>query len=160
MEWIFRKVERQFLRARITPGESVGILATHTISPPPPFEFFHLGSLAGVNCYRDPPTRLALFVRSLPLGLQYTHTLTHTKSLLSGEDTKDEWITLHVSAAAFVYSELYGGMMPLRLRDLMISSTIHYDPNPAETTLQQDREWLSLYSIFPDTDIDCTYYIM
>lgn len=43
----------------------------------------------------------------------------------------------------------------LTVQDVLMSSEIYFDPNPNDTNLSQDKEWLSDFALLPDTECDC-----
>jgi len=133
--WLLGEIETRFVRARATPGEMVGAVAAQSLGEPATqmtLNTFHFAGVSAKNVTLGVPR-----LKELINVARQAKTPSVTVYLKSGKDKE---------LANIVQSELE----QCRLRDVVESSAIYFDPDPANTVVEADREWVRDYFDLPD----------
>ncbi|KAK4532844.1 hypothetical protein CCYA_CCYA14G3701 [Cyanidiococcus yangmingshanensis] len=135
LTWLLGEIETRFVRARATPGEMVGAVAAQSLGEPATqmtLNTFHFAGVSAKNVTLGVPR-----LKELINVAKQAKTPSVTVYLKNGKDKE---------LANIVQSELE----QCRLRDVVESSAIFFDPDPANTVIEEDREWVRDYFDLPD----------
>jgi len=141
---IVKTIKDKLINSLISPGEMVGALAAQSIGEPATQMTLNTFHFAGVSAKSN-------VTRGIPRLTELLHVSKSIKSPgmsihLIDEFKKDE------TKATYIKNTLEY----TKFRDIVISSTIYYDPENEkyETIIEEDKELLSIYKEFEALDSD------
>ncbi|KNC87399.1 hypothetical protein SARC_00490 [Sphaeroforma arctica JP610] len=139
--WLLGEIEARFLAAYVNPGEMVGALAAQSIGEPATQMTLNTFHFAGVGS------------KNVTLGVP------RLKELINVAKTvKTPALTVYLvdeyrqdmQKAKYVQSKLEH----TTLRNVTAGTEIYYDPNPSETVIAEDEEFVSAFYEMPEEDLD------
>lgn len=139
LQWLFGEITHQFHRALAHPGEVVGAMAAQSIGEPATQMTLNTFHFAGVGS------------KNITLGVP------RLKELINVSKTvKTPSLTVYLKpniardqdAAKSVQSHLEH----TTLEKVTSYAQIVYDPNPTDTIIEADKQWVSEYYEFPDDE--------
>lgn len=137
-DWLVGEIEARFFQALAHPGEMVGSIAAQSIGEPATqmtLNTFHQAGVSNKNMTQGVP-RLKEII-NVAVSMR-TPTLTI--------ELKPELARDFVTAGA-VASKLEASF----LRDFVLETRIYFDPDPRNTLVEEDRQWLDEFMAF-DSD--------
>ncbi|XP_078486594.1 DNA-directed RNA polymerase II subunit RPB1-like [Ciona intestinalis] len=139
-EWILGEIETKFQQAQVHPGEMVGALAAQSLGEPATqmtLNTFHYAGVSAKNVTLGVPRLKELInVSKKP----------RTPSLtiyLIGPATRD----------AQRCKDVLCRLEHATLRKVTANTAIYYDPDPMNTVIQEDQEFVNVYYEMPDFDV-------
>ncbi|XP_078486063.1 DNA-directed RNA polymerase II subunit RPB1-like [Ciona intestinalis] len=139
-EWILGEIETKFQQAQVHPGEMVGALAAQSLGGPVTQMTLNTFHYAGVSA-----KNAALLVPRLK-ELINASKKPKTPSLtiyLIGPATRD----------AQRCKDVLCRLEHTTLRQVTANTAIYYDPDPMNTVIQEDQEFVNVYYETPDFDV-------
>ena len=130
LDWLLAEVTHRFQRALIHPGEMVGAIAAQSCGEPATqmtLNTFHFAGVASKNVTLGVP-RLRELINATP-----NPTMSNMVIYLSPEFSESR-ATAHDALNRIEFKTV---------ADVVQSVEIHYDPDPAETLIEADREFVS-----------------
>jgi DNA-directed RNA polymerase II subunit RPB1 len=128
-DWIVSEIKSRFTQSIANPGEMVGVIAAQSIGEPATqmtLNTFHFAGVSAKNVTLGVP-RLKEII-NLAVNLKTPSCTVYLKE----EHARD------LEKANAVLNKLEF----LTLKDLAIRTEIYYDPNPHDTVISDDREWI------------------
>ncbi|CAH8588379.1 unnamed protein product [Schistosoma rodhaini] len=141
LDWVLGEVRARFQQAHIHPGEMVGALAAQSLGEPATqmtLNTFHYAGVSAKNVTLGVP-RLKEIINVSKRPKTPSMTI-----FLTGQAARDAERTKDVVAR----------LEHTTLRKLVNSTYIYYDPDPQNTVVEEDREWVSTYYELPDFDVN------
>jgi DNA-directed RNA polymerase II subunit RPB1 len=139
-DWLIGEIETRFQQAKTQPGEMVGPLAAQSLGEPATQmtlnTFHHAGVSAKNVTLGVPRLKEIINVSKKP----------KTPSLivfLKGAPAKD----------AEKCKDVLCQLEHTTLRKVTSNTAIYYDPDPQNTVISEDQEWVNIYYEMPDFDI-------
>ena len=141
LNWVIGEIETRFHQAKVSPGEMAGVLAAHSIGEPATQMTLNTFHYAGVSA------------KNVTLGVP------RLKEIINVAKTvKTPGMTIylqeHVSADADVAKLVHSMMEYTVLGDVVKVSEIYYDPDPSDTVVEKDREFVKEYYEMSDETED------
>ncbi|OAF66258.1 hypothetical protein A3Q56_06013 [Intoshia linei] len=139
-EWIVGEIKSRFQQALVQPCEMVGALAAQSLGEPATQMTLNTFHYAGVSS------------KNVTLGVpRLKEIINVSKSPKTPSVTifLDEKFAKDAEKAKEVLCKIEHCV----LRQLTINSTIFYDPNPENSVVEEDRDFLSIYYEMPDFDV-------
>lgn len=140
-DWLVGEIETRFQQAKVAPGEMVGPLAAQSLGEPATQmtlnTFHHAGVSAKNVTLGVPRLKEIINVSKKP----------KTPSLivfLKGPPAKD----------AEKCKDVLCRLEHTTLRKVTSNTAIYYDPDPQETVIAEDAEWVNIFYEMPDIDIN------
>ena len=137
-------ITKQFYKSRISPGEMVGAIAAQSIGEPATQMTLNTFHFAGVSAKSN-------VTRGIPRLRELLHITKNLKSpsvkiILKEKYGKDRQV------CNYIKNQLEFTI----LRDIIVESDIYFDPNnnKYETTIEEDKEFLSIYKEFLDLEYE------
>jgi len=136
-DWLCGEIETRFQQAQIQPGEMVGVLAAQSIGEPATQMTLNTFHYAGVSA------------KNVTLGVPR---LKEIINLSKKPKTPSMTIFLNDSTAndAKKCIQVLSNLEHCTLRKVAANTSIYYDPNPQETIIEEDQEWVNNYYEMPD----------
>lgn len=133
-------IETRFQQAQIQPGEMVGVLAAQSIGEPTTQMTLNTFHLAGVSA------------KNVTLGVP------RIKELIDlSKKTKTPSMTIFVNEPArhdsIKFKEILSQLEYCTLGKITLNTSIYYDPDPEETIIEEDQQWVHDYYEIPDENI-------
>uniref|UniRef100_A0A1I8J9U6 DNA-directed RNA polymerase n=1 Tax=Macrostomum lignano TaxID=282301 RepID=A0A1I8J9U6_9PLAT len=139
-EWLLGEIESRFQLAHVHPGEMVGALAAQSLGEPATqmtLNTFHYAGVSAKNVTLGVPRLKEIInVSKRPKTPSLTVFLTG-QAAIDAEKAKDVLCRLEHTT----------------LRKVVANTAIYYDPDPRNTVIKEDRDWVSLYYDLGDFDV-------
>ena len=139
---ITKTIRETFYKCKISPGEMVGALAAQSIGEPATQMTLNTFHFAGVSAKSN-------VTRGIPRLKELLHVSKNIKSPSTVIFVQDEY-----SNDRNKISSIKNQLEFILLKDIVISSSIYYDPKNSEneTVIDDDKELLKIYKEFSDID--------
>ncbi|XP_072286604.1 DNA-directed RNA polymerase II subunit RPB1-like [Pyxicephalus adspersus] len=139
-DWLLGEIESKFNQAIVHPGEMVGALAAQSLGEPATqmtLNTFHYAGVSAKNITLGVPRRKELInISKKPK----TPSLT---VFLLGQSAQDAERAKNILCR----------LEHTTLRKVTANTAIYYDPNPQNTVVAEDQEWVNIYYEMPDFDV-------
>ncbi|XP_051165390.1 DNA-directed RNA polymerase II subunit RPB1-like [Leptopilina boulardi] len=139
-EWLINEIETRFQRAKISPGEMVGALAGQSLG-----EFATHMTYNTIHFSEAPSRNITLGV---PRFKEIINCIKKPKfptmRIFLKEDSKQ-----NMKKAETILSRLEH----TTLKNIMKKSAIYYDPDPINSIIKDDQQFISVFNEIPDFDI-------
>jgi len=138
-EWLIGEIETRFQQAQVQPGEMVGALAAQSLGEPATQMTLNTFHYAGVSA------------KNVTLGVP------RLKEIINiSKKPKTPSLTVFLTGAAARDAEKAKDVLcrleHTTLRKVTANTAIYYDPNPQESVIKEDREFVNIYYEIPDFD--------
>ncbi|CAF0829448.1 unnamed protein product, partial [Didymodactylos carnosus] len=139
-DWICGEIESRFQQAQVQPGEMVGVLAAQSIGQPATQMTLNTFHYAGVSA------------KNVTLGVP------RLKEIINCvKNPKTPAMTIFLTALAAKNAERCKDVLcqleHCKLKHVILNTSIYYDPDPQETILIEDQEWVRAYYEILDQNI-------
>uniref|UniRef100_A0A915CGP7 DNA-directed RNA polymerase n=1 Tax=Parascaris univalens TaxID=6257 RepID=A0A915CGP7_PARUN len=138
-EWLIGEIESRFKQAIVQPGEMVGAIAAQSLGEPATqmtLNTFHYAGVSAKNVTLGVPRLKEIInVSKKPKTPSLTVFLTGTAAK-DAEKAKDVLCKLEHTT----------------LRKVTANTAIYYDPDPKNTVIEEDEEWVNIFYEMPDFD--------
>ncbi|KAK7486909.1 hypothetical protein BaRGS_00021880 [Batillaria attramentaria] len=138
-DWLLSQIESRFQQSQVHPGEMVGALAAQSLGEPATQMTLNTFHYAGVSS-----KNVTLGVPRLQEILNVSRN-PHTPSM-----------TVHLTALATCDKERASAVLSrlehTTLKHVTDNTAIYYDPEPTNTVITEDRDWVGIYYEMPDFD--------
>ncbi|KAM7540246.1 hypothetical protein Aperf_G00000031103 [Anoplocephala perfoliata] len=141
LEWVLGEIRTRFQQALIHPGEMVGALAAESLGEPATqmtLNTFHYAGVSAKNVTLGVP-RLKEIINVSKRPKTPSMTI-----FLTGRASKD----------AEHAKDVVARLEHTTLRKLVDMTSIYYDPDPKNTVVKEDRDWVSTYYELPDFNLE------
>jgi DNA-directed RNA polymerase II subunit RPB1 len=140
-EWIIGEVEAQFAQSVAAPGEMVGTLAAQSIGEPATQMTLNTFHYAGVSS------------KNVTLGVP------RLKEILNvARNIKTPSLTIylapHVAENIGLAKEVQSTVEHTTLRTVTKATEIYYDPDPRDTIIEEDRDFVQAFFAIPDEEVE------
>ena len=141
---ICNTIKEKFIESKISPGEMVGALAAQSIGEPATQMTLNTFHFAGVSAKSN-------VTRGIPRLTELLHVSKNIKSPSTTIALHPEYKTDN-NKISFVKNKLEF----IKFKDILISSSIYYDPEVSEmkTSIKEDIELLKIYKEFQELEED------
>ncbi|PFH35234.1 DNA-directed RNA polymerase II RPB1 [Besnoitia besnoiti] len=139
LQWLLGEVERQFHRALAHAGECVGAIAAQSIGEPATqmtLNTFHFAGVGSKNVTLGVPRLKELINVAKQVKTPSLTVYLQDEIAMDQERAKD--VQTHLEHTT--------------LDRVTVMSQVIYDPDPTDTIIPQDRQWVRDYYEFPDDD--------
>jgi DNA-directed RNA polymerase II subunit RPB1 len=138
---ILGELENRFLRAAVAPGDMVGVLAAQSIGEPATqmtLNTFHFAGVASKNVTLGVPRlkEILNIATNLKTPSMYVYQTAENRRYQDGA------------------KRLRSMVEHATLKSVTAMTEIHYDPNPEQTTIEEDVDLVESYFIVPDENED------
>ncbi|GMR32516.1 hypothetical protein PMAYCL1PPCAC_02711 [Pristionchus mayeri] len=138
-EWLLGEIETRFQQAIVQPGEMVGALAAQSLGEPATQMTLNTFHFAGVSA------------KNVTLGVP------RLKEIINvSKQPKTPSLTVYLQGAAAKDAEKAKDVLckleHTTLRKVTANTAIYYDPDPQQTCITEDEEWVSIFYEMPDFD--------
>lgn len=138
-EWLVGEIETRFQQAQVQPGEMVGALAAQSLGEPATQMTLNTFHYAGVSA------------KNVTLGVP------RLKEIINiSKSPKTPSLTVFLTGAAARDAEKAKDVLcrleHTTLKKVTANTAIYYDPNPQESVIREDREFVNIYYEMPDFD--------
>ncbi|XP_005100330.1 DNA-directed RNA polymerase II subunit RPB1 [Aplysia californica] len=138
-EWVLGEIETKFQQAMAHPGEMVGALAAQSLGEPATQMTLNTFHYAGVSA------------KNVTLGVP------RLKEIINiSKKPKTPSLTVYLLGQAARDAEKCKDVLcrleHTTLRRVTANTAIYYDPDPMNTVIAEDQEWVSIYYEMPDFD--------
>lgn len=138
--WLCGEIETRFQQAQVQPGEMVGALAAQSLGEPATQMTLNTFHYAGVSA------------KNVTLGVP------RLKEIINvSKKPKTPSLTVYLTGQATNDAEKCKQVLcrleHCTLRKVTANTAIYYDPDPQETVILEDQEWVNTYYEMPDQDI-------
>ncbi len=138
--WLLGEIEARFFGAIVAPGEMVGTVAAQSIGEPATQMTLNTFHYAGV-------------ASNVTLGVP------RLKEIINlAKNIKTPSLTVHLrpefAHAALAAKHVQVQLEYCTLRQITRATEIHYDPNPTDTVIEEDKDFVQAYYELPDEEID------
>lgn len=139
-EWLLGEIETRFQQAQVQPGEMVGALAAQSLGEPATQMTLNTFHYAGVSA------------KNVTLGVP------RLKEIINiSKKPKTPSLTVFLTGAAARDAEKAKDVLcrleHTTLKKVTANTAIYYDPDPQQSVIEEDREFVSLYFEMPDFDV-------
>ena len=139
--WVIGEVESRFKVALAPPGDGICTVAAQSIGEPATqmtLNTFHFAGVSAKNVTLGVPRlkeliNIAKKIKTPSLTVALRKDLAGDRAMAKNVQSMLEYTTLHSVAAA---------------------SEVWYDPNPTDTVIEEDKEFVRSYYEMPDEDVD------
>ena len=139
--WVVGEVESRFKMALAPPGDGIGTVAAQSIGEPATqmtLNTFHFAGVSAKNVTLGVPRlkeiiNIAKQIKTPSLTVALRADLANDRAMAKSVQAKLEYTTLHSVAAM---------------------SEVHYDPDPTDTVIDEDRDFVRSYYEMPDEEVD------
>ncbi|KAK3607289.1 hypothetical protein CHS0354_002914 [Potamilus streckersoni] len=139
-EWLLGEIETRFQQAQAHPGEMVGALAAQSLGEPATqmtLNTFHYAGVSAKNVTLGVPRLKEIInISKKPKTPSLTVFLVG-QAARDAEKAKDVLCRLEHTT----------------LRKVTSNTAIYYDPDPLNTVISEDQEWVNVYYEMPDFDV-------
>ncbi|KAH0626104.1 hypothetical protein JD844_000864 [Phrynosoma platyrhinos] len=139
-DWLLGEIESKFNQAIAHPGEMVGALAAQSLGEPATqmtLNTFHYAGVSAKNVTLGVPRLKELINISKKPKTPSLTVFLLGQSARDAERAKDILCRLEHTT----------------LRKVTANTAIYYDPNPQNTVVAEDQEWVNVYYEMPDFDV-------
>ncbi|KAH9286366.1 DNA-directed RNA polymerase II subunit RPB1 [Echinococcus granulosus] len=141
LDWVLGEIRNRFQQAQIHPGEMVGALAAQSLGEPATQMTLNTFHYAGVSA------------KNVTLGVP------RLKEIINvSKRPKTPSMTIYLTGQAARDAEhakdVVARLEHTTLRKLVNCTSIYYDPDPKNTVVKEDRDWVSTYYDLPDFNMD------
>eukprot|EP00873_Tetraselmis_striata_P038203 jgi/Tetstr1/458467/TSEL_004322.t2 len=138
-DWVLGEIETKFLQTVAYPGEMIGTLAAQSIGQPATqmtLNTFHFAGVSGKNVTLGVPrlTEVINVAKNIK---------TPSLTIFLGEDAGDRDHAKRVQST----------LEYTTLATVTAATEIHYDPDPQDSVIEEDRETVQAYFEMPDDDL-------
>ncbi|CAH0392429.1 unnamed protein product [Bemisia tabaci] len=138
-EWLVGEIENRFQQAQCSPGEMVGALAAQSLGEPATQMTLNTFHFAGVSS------------KNVTLGVP------RLKEIINiSKKPKAPSLTVFLTGAAARDAEKAKNVLcrleHTTLRKVTANTAIYYDPDPQNTVIREDQEFVNVYYEMPDFD--------
>ena len=138
-EWLLGEIESRFNQAKVQPGEMVGALAAQSLGEPATQMTLNTFHYAGVSA------------KNVTLGVP------RLKEIINiSKKPKTPSLTVFLKGAAARDAEKAKDVLcrleHTTLRKVTANTAIYYDPDPKNTVIAEDQEFVNVYYEMPDFD--------
>ncbi|CAJ0585840.1 unnamed protein product, partial [Mesorhabditis spiculigera] len=138
-DWLLGEIEHRFQQAIVQPGEMVGALAAQSLGEPATQMTLNTFHFAGVSA------------KNVTLGVP------RLKEIINvSKSPKTPSLTVYLTGAAAKDAEKAKDVLckleHTTLRKVTANTAIYYDPDPRNTIIAEDEEWVSIFYEMPDND--------
>jgi len=138
-EWLLGEIEARFTQSQVHPGEMVGALAAQSLGEPATQMTLNTFHYAGVSA------------KNVTLGVP------RLKEIINiSKKPKTPSLTVFLLGAAARDAEKAKDVLcrleHTTLRKVTANTAIYYDPEPQNTVIHEDQEWINVYYEMPDFD--------
>ncbi|XP_049853446.1 DNA-directed RNA polymerase II subunit RPB1 [Schistocerca gregaria] len=138
-EWLIGEIETRFQQAQCSPGEMVGALAAQSLGEPATQMTLNTFHFAGVSS------------KNVTLGVP------RLKEIINiSKKPKAPSLTVFLTGAAARDAEKAKNVLcrleHTTLRKVTANTAIYYDPDPQNTVIAEDQEFVNIYYEMPDFD--------
>ncbi|XP_071838270.1 DNA-directed RNA polymerase II subunit RPB1-like isoform X1 [Apostichopus japonicus] len=138
-EWLLGEIETRFNQAMVNPGEMVGALAAQSLGEPATQMTLNTFHFAGVSA------------KNVTLGVP------RLKEIINvSKNPKTPSLTVFLRGQAARDAERCKDILcrleHTTLRKVTANTAIYYDPEPQNTVISEDQDWVNLYYEMPDFD--------
>ncbi|KAK6617038.1 hypothetical protein RUM43_014824 [Polyplax serrata] len=138
-EWLIGEIETRFQQAQCAPGEMVGALAAQSLGEPATQMTLNTFHFAGVSS------------KNVTLGVP------RLKEIINiSKKPKAPSLTVFLTGAAARDAEKAKNVLcrleHTTLRKVTANTAIYYDPDPQNTVIEEDQEFVTVYYEMPDFD--------
>ncbi|OZJ04949.1 DNA-directed RNA polymerase II subunit rpb1 [Bifiguratus adelaidae] len=131
-EWLLGEVESRFLMSIVAPGEMVGTIAAQSIGEPATQMTLNTFHYAGVSS------------KNVTLGVpRLKEIINVAKNIKTPRLTV--WLTPERARNIQLAKEVQVSLEHTTLQKVTAASEIHYDPDPRNTIIEEDEEFVSTY---------------
>ncbi|KAL2311876.1 DNA-directed RNA polymerase II subunit rpb1 [Schizosaccharomyces pombe] len=144
-EWIMGEVEARFQQAVVSPGEMVGTLAAQSIGEPATQMTLNTFHYAGVSS------------KNVTLGVpRLKEILNVAKNIKTPSLTiyLMPWIAANMDLAKNVQTQIEH----TTLSTVTSATEIHYDPDPQDTVIEEDKDFVEAFFAIPDEEVEENLY--
>ncbi|CAF5122523.1 unnamed protein product, partial [Rotaria sp. Silwood1] len=138
--WLCEEIETRFQQAQVQPGEMVGVLAAQSIGEPATqmtLNTFHYAGVSAKNVTLGVPRLKEIInLSKTPKTPSMTIFLTDQTA---NDINKCKQVLSHIEYCS--------------LGKITANTSIYYDPNPRETIIEEDQQWIDIYYEMPDENI-------
>ncbi|EEB06666.1 RNA polymerase II large subunit Rpb1 [Schizosaccharomyces japonicus yFS275] len=144
-EWIIGEIEARFQQCQVNPGEMVGTLAAQSIGEPATqmtLNTFHYAGVSSKNVTLGVPRlkeilNVAKNIKTPSLTIYLLPEIASNMDLAKNVQTQIEHTTLKTVTSA---------------------TEIHYDPDPQNTVIDEDRDFVEAFFAIPDEEVEENLY--
>uniref|UniRef100_A0A914V1B5 DNA-directed RNA polymerase n=1 Tax=Plectus sambesii TaxID=2011161 RepID=A0A914V1B5_9BILA len=138
-EWLLGEIETRFQQAQVQPGEMVGALAAQSLGEPATQMTLNTFHYAGVSA------------KNVTLGVP------RLKEIINvSKNPRTPSLTVYLRGAAAKDAEKAKDVLckleHTTLRKVTVNTAIYYDPDPKNTVIAEDQEWVNIFYEMPDFD--------
>ena len=138
-EWLLGEIESKFFHALATPGEMIGAMAAQSIGEPATQMTLNTFHFAGVSS------------KNVTLGVP------RLKEIINiSKKPKAPSLTVYLTGAAARDAEKAKNVLcrleHTTLKKVTANTAIYYDPDPQNTVIAEDQEFVNVYYEMPDFD--------
>lgn len=138
-EWLLGEIETRFQQAQVNPGEMVGALAAQSLGEPATQMTLNTFHFAGVSS------------KNVTLGVP------RLKEIINvSKKPKAPSLTVFLTGAAARDAEKAKNVLcrleHTTLRKVTANTAIYYDPDPQNTVIPEDQDFVNVYYEMPDFD--------
>ncbi|CAF3588067.1 unnamed protein product [Rotaria sp. Silwood1] len=138
--WLCSEIETRFQQAQVQAGEMVGALAAQPIGESTTQVTLNAFYYSGVSA------------KNVTLGIP------RLKEIINvSKELKTPSLTIYLTGQATndveKCKEVLYRLEHCNLRNITANTAIYYDPDPQETIISEDQEWVNAYYEMPDQDI-------
>ncbi|KAF9923536.1 hypothetical protein KVV02_002857 [Mortierella alpina] len=140
-DWVVGEIGSRFAHAMVNPGEMVGTVAAQSIGEPATqmtLNTFHYAGVSSKNVTLGVPRlkeiiNVATNIKTPSLNVYLSQDCAHNM-----ERAKQVQVALEYT----------------NLRKVTSATEIHYDPDPENTNIEEDQDFVSAYYAMPDDDLN------
>ncbi|WBW71077.1 RNA polymerase II large subunit Rpb1 [Schizosaccharomyces osmophilus] len=140
-EWIMGEVESRFQQAVVSPGEMVGTLAAQSIGEPATQMTLNTFHYAGVSS------------KNVTLGVpRLKEILNVAKNIKTPSLTI--YLSPHVASNMDLAKNIQTQIEHTTLSTVTSATEIHYDPDPQNTVIEEDKDFVEAFFAIPDEEVE------
>lgn len=139
-EWLLGEIETRFRQSVVNPGEMVGALSAQSLGEPATQMTLNTFHFAGVSA------------KNVTLGVP------RLKEIINvSKKPKSPSLTVFLEGPAARDAELAKGVLcrleHTNLKSVVANTAVYYDPDPQDTVVKEDQEFVNVYYEMPDRDL-------
>lgn len=140
-DWVLGEVEAKFNASLAAPGEMCGTLAAQSIGEPATQMTLNTFHYAGVSS------------KNVTLGVPRLKEIINVAVNLK-TPSMTVYLEPHISRDIALAKEVEALLSYTTLKTVTASTEIFYDPDPAATVIEDDREFVEAFFAIPDEDVE------